>query len=58
MSELAIDSIIKIILGILLIVGIAILLYLFFNGNAFGFFKGLGGSNVSSPSGIFLSLLK
>ncbi len=55
MSELAIDSIIKIILAVLIIVGIAVLLYLFFRGNAFGFFKGLG---VSNSSGIFLSLLK
>jgi hypothetical protein len=42
MSELTIDQLIKIILGVLVVVVVLILLYLFFKNQVIGFFQGFG----------------
>lgn len=52
MSELTIDQLIKIILGVLVVVAVLILLYLFFKNQVIDFFKGFGG-NISQ---FFLAL--
>lgn len=53
MSELTIDQLIKIILGIVVFVVVLIALYFFFKNQVIDFFKGFGGN----ATGIFLSLL-
>lgn len=52
MSELTIDQLIKIILGVLVVVVVLIALYIFFKNQVISFFSGFGG-NISK---IFLIL--
>lgn len=54
MSELTIEQLIKIILGVLVFVAVVIALFLFFKNQVIAFFKGFGGNS----SGIFWSLIK
>jgi len=54
MTELAINQLIKIILGIIVLIAIIIALYIFFKDNIIAFFKGIGGTETE----IILSLLK
>lgn len=53
MSELTIDQLIKIIIGVLVVVAVLIALYFFFKNQVIDFFNGFGG-NISQ---IFLSLI-
>lgn len=57
MSELTIEQLIKIILGILVVVAVAVGLYFFFQNQIIDFFKGLSAPS-SIPSGIFWTLIK
>ena len=54
MSELTIEQLIKIILGVLVFVAVVIGVYLFFKTQVISFFKGFGGNS----SGIFWVLIK
>ena len=54
MSELTIEQLIKIIIGVLVFVAVVIGVFLFFKNQVISFFKGFGGN----PSGIFWSLIK
>ncbi|HTZ41970.1 MAG TPA: hypothetical protein VMC07_02055 [Candidatus Omnitrophota bacterium] len=54
MSELTIEQLIKIILGVLVFIAVVIALYLFFKNQVISFFEGFGGNST----GIFWSLLK
>ena len=55
MSELTINQLIKIILGVLVVVAVVGGLYLLFNGHVIDFIKNLPGGEIS---GCFLGLLK
>ncbi len=54
MSELTIEQLIKIIIGVLVFVAVVIGLYFFFKNQVIDFFKGFGGNT----SGIFWNLIK
>jgi len=53
MSELTIEQLIKIILGVLVFVAVVIALYLFFKNQVIDFFKGFGGN----ATGVFLAYI-
>lgn len=55
MSELTTGQLIKIILGVLVVVAVALGLYLFFKDKIIDFFKGL---SVGSVPGAIISLIK
>lgn len=54
MSELTIEQLIKIIIGVLVFVAVVIALYLFFKTQVIEFFKGFGGNS----SGVFWTLVR
>ncbi len=54
MSELTIDQLIKIIIGVLVFVVVVLGIYFFFKGYVIDFFKNFGGNET----GIFWGLLK
>ncbi|MDD5700264.1 MAG: hypothetical protein PHH00_03710 [Candidatus Nanoarchaeia archaeon] len=54
MSELTIEQLIKIILGVLVFVAVVIALFLFFKNQVIEFFRGFGGNS----SGIFWVLTR
>ena len=55
MSELTTGQLIKIILGVLVVVAVALGLYIFFKDKIIDFFKGLSVGNVT---GMFISIIK
>ncbi|VVB82101.1 Uncharacterised protein [uncultured archaeon] len=55
MSELTIEQLVKIILGILVVVAVVIGAYLFFKNQIIDFFKGL---SVGTPTKFLLTLIK
>jgi hypothetical protein len=55
MSELTIGQLIKIILGVLVLVVVAVGLFFFFKNYVIDFFKNMAGGNSSA---LFLNLLK
>jgi len=60
MSELTIGQLIKIILGALLVVVVAIGLYFFFRNSIIDFFKNLfvGGNSSANPTALILGVIK
>ena len=52
---LEVEQIIKLILGILVVVAVAVGVYLFFKNQIFDFFKGI---SPGEPPGFFIALLK
>ena len=54
MVELAINQLIKIILGVIVLIAIIIALYIFFKDNIIAFFKGISDTEIE----MILSLLK
>jgi hypothetical protein len=55
MTQLTIEQLIKIILGVLVIVAVAAGIYLIFKTQIIDFFKNL---SVETPSGVFMALIK
>lgn len=55
MSELTVDQLIKIILGIFVVIVVIIGIYMLFKNYVIDFFKNIGGN---STGGVILSLLK
>lgn len=55
MSEITIEQLIKIILGILVVVAVVIGVYLFFKNQIIDFFKGL---SVGTPNKIIFALFR
>ena len=55
MADIAVENIIKIILGLLVVVAVVAGVYLFFKYHVIDFFKGLGGDK---PAQIFLAIIK
>jgi hypothetical protein len=55
MSELTVEQLIKIILGILVVVAVLIAVYLFFKNQVIGFFNGISLGNTTQN---FLVLVK
>ena len=55
MSELTIEQLIKIIIGVLVVVAVVLGVYMLFKNNVIDFFKNIGGE---STTGIILDLLR
>ena len=58
MAELTIETLIKIIIGVIVFVAVVLGVYFAFKNNIFDFFKNMGGNESNQAGRFILSLIK